>query len=143
MTAVKRGKLLEKRTDKWLTDQGFLVYSVQRPGMSFRVIDGKSVPIARKNMNHDIFGLFDHVVVAATEHTLNVKGIGFSFKKGATFYVQTKADKLYGKEMDPYKEFPASNFVFSWKKEKNGRYPLVPEIQVGNYVLEKKTKKNR
>jgi len=100
--------LREKRTHKHLEHLGFMVHSVTKP--------------SRAGLNHDIFGLWDHVAVALYDTNIEEDKV----KCKQTIYVQTKSRKQYGKDCAKYIGFPSDNmYIFVWKKNKSNRYELI------------------
>ena len=118
----------EKRTHKYLEELGFVVHTVTKP--------------SRIGLNHDLFGLWDHIAVAKEDFYLAlIQGktivrfkegdymfgyIVTSFQKGDCMFVQTKSRKQYGKDIAKYIGFPSDNkFIFVWEKNKSNRYELI------------------
>ena len=110
MTDNQKGYMLQKKTEKQLQSEGFIVHTVARPSCH------KTPTGAFRRSQHDLFGLWDHIAVNQTT--------------GAVLFIQTKSRKLYGKDLVPFQEFPAKNkFIYSWLKsdpfKKNSRYVLL------------------
>ncbi|MBP7434778.1 MAG: hypothetical protein KA799_01340 [Bacteroidales bacterium] len=106
--------LREKKTHKYLEELGFVVHTVTKP--------------SRIGLNHDLFGLWDHIAVAKEDFCLGlVQGnVIISLDKGDCMFVQTKSRKQYGKDIAKYVGFPSDNkFIFVWKKNKSNRYELI------------------
>lgn len=100
----------EKRTEIYLKELGFLVHTVSKP--------------SRIGMNHDIFGLWDHIAFAQRELDFN----GRKYPMGSLLLVQTKSRPIYGKDITPFYDFVApehSKYLFVHRKETNGRYTLI------------------
>jgi len=97
----------EKRTEVYFVKQQCLVHTVAKP--------------SRKFMNHDLFGLWDHIIVTTVPIMLDTQVI----LENETIYIQTKSRKQYGKDMIKYQEFPAKyKYIFAWIKNIKGRYEL-------------------
>lgn len=100
----------EKKTENHFEELGFLVHTVTKP--------------SRPGLNHDIFGLWDHIVIVP-------KNVPLGFRQGDVIFVQTKSRKQYGKDLIKYQEFPAKyKYIFCWIKNKSNRYELtIQEIK--------------
>lgn len=84
-----------------MIEAGYLVHTVKRPANTFIAATGHY-----RRTEHDLFGLWDHVAV----HQVT----------GEVIFVQTKSRKLYGKDLEPFKAFPAPNkFLYSYSKVKS------------------------
>ena len=110
MTDNQKGYMLQKKTEQYLQAEGYRVHTVARPSC-IRTVTG-----AFRRSQHDLFKLWDHIAVH--EET------------GEVMFVQTKSRKLYGKDLEPFINFPAKNKrIFSWIKEnphmRNSRYKLL------------------
>ncbi len=100
--------LREKRTHKYLEELGFVVHTVTKP--------------SRIGLNHDLFGLWDHVAVARYDTSIEEDKI----KHKQAIFVQTKSRKQYGKDIAKYIGFPSDNmYIFVWEKNKSNRYELI------------------
>lgn len=94
----------EKKTAQYFEKQGCLVHTVSKP--------------SHYGMSHDIFNLWDHIVVPL--QTIQIEDI--TIERGETIYIQTKSRKQYGKDLDKYKDFPCKyKYIMIWEK-KSGRY---------------------
>lgn len=99
----------EKRTENYLKELGFLVHTVTKPSRQF--------------MNHDIFGLWDHIAFAQKD----IEFMGNIHNVGSLLLVQTKSVMLYGKQLIPFYNFislPKTKYLFVWVLGKNKRYSL-------------------
>lgn len=109
MTDNQKGYMLQKKTEQYLQADGYRVHTVARPSC-IRTVTG-----AFRRSQHDLFNLWDHIAVHQ--------------ETGEVLFVQTKSRKLYGKDLQPFVDFPAKNKrIFSWVKtdpsKKNSRYKL-------------------
>ena len=115
----------EKKTHKYLEQLGFMVHTVSKP--------------AHFGMSHDIFNLWDHIAVVPKgiespipfairlphviiEHNMTNHDTWFNVPEGHTIYIQTKSRKQYGKDLDKYRDFPSTKFLFVWTKDKSNKW---------------------
>ena len=100
--------LREKKTHKYLEQLGFQVHTVTKP--------------SRAGLNHDLFGLWDHIAIAMYDSSIEDNKI----KCNGVIFVQTKSRKQYGKDIAKYIGFPSDNmYIFVWKKNKSNKYELI------------------
>lgn len=145
MNSKQIGKANEKRTEKWLLEKGFIVHTVQQNTASYRVdAEGKYMPIRKKNMSQDLFGLWDHIAINPEDMSIFIKcddkrpheGVLYVYKDNAeqirkqqVIFIQTKSQRQSKANKEKYHVFPGMGFLFIWIKQENGRYPKEPIIE--------------
>lgn len=147
MSGTAIGKANEKRSIKYLEENGWLVYTVASlPARQITTADGRMVWM--KSSSEDIFGLWDHIAVRKPSGIMQIDIGGvptgeldkmiwedipwddsWGINKLTFFpnviFIQTKSQRQYGKLVEMYHDFPYKYcYIFAWEKNKSNRYEL-------------------